>query len=196
MNKKLTASSNSERNDIEFLQPVVNAGPEPGQKRRRGRPSKEISVAYLAEAMSAKRHITISSLARTLGMDRLTLRKIMKKQGIHRCYDGLSDAELDSLTRDFKRKKPDSGLRYLTGFLRNKGVRVQKRRIIASLRRVDGLGQVLRSRTAIKRRKYSVPRPNYLWHCDSHHKLIWWGIVIHGFIDGYCRTVCQFRLLN
>lgn len=83
MNEELTAYLNSEQNDIEFLQPVVNAGPEAGQKQGRGCPSKEISVAYLAEAMSAKRHITISSLARTLGMDRRTLRNIMKKQGIH-----------------------------------------------------------------------------------------------------------------
>ncbi|KAJ7927346.1 hypothetical protein B0H13DRAFT_1598765, partial [Mycena leptocephala] len=47
----------------------------------------------------------------------------------------------------------------------------------------------LRTHLAIRRRRYKVPRPNYLWHCDGYHKLIWWGIVIHGFIDGYCRTV-------
>ncbi|KAJ7020133.1 hypothetical protein C8F04DRAFT_889062, partial [Mycena alexandri] len=69
------------------------------------------------------------------------------------------------------------------------GVRVQKERVRYSLKCVDGLGQALRTRLAIKRRRYTVPRPNYLWHCDGHHKLIWWGIVIHGFIDGFCRTV-------
>ncbi|KZT20999.1 hypothetical protein NEOLEDRAFT_1074412 [Neolentinus lepideus HHB14362 ss-1] len=58
-----------------------------------------------------------------------------------------------------------------------------------SLHRVDSLGQTLRRRQKIQWKKYSVPRPNYLWHCDDHHKLIWWGIVIHGFIDGYCHTV-------
>lgn len=25
---------------------------------------------------------------------------------------------------------------------------------------------------------------------DGHHKLIRWGFVIHGIIDGYCQTVC------
>ena len=29
----------------------------------------------------------------------------------------------------------------------------------------------------------------YVWHIDSHHKLIRWGIVIHGMIDGFCQTV-------
>ncbi|KAJ7172911.1 hypothetical protein C8R43DRAFT_821115, partial [Mycena crocata] len=63
-------------------------------------------------------------------------------------------------------------------------LRVQKERARLSLKRVDALGQALRTRLAIRRRRYKVPRPNYLWHCDGHHKLIWWGVVIHGFIDG------------
>jgi hypothetical protein len=58
-----------------------------------------------------------------------------------------------------------------------------------SLRRVDSLGGVLRQRKIIKRRVYHVTRPNALWHLDGHHKMIRWGIVTHGFADGYCRTV-------
>lgn len=174
----------SERNDIDFLQPVVE---EPSRKP--GRPAKKINVDYLAEAMSSKRHISVSSLARKVGVHRHTLRKQLSLHGLKKTFDNLSDAALDALTKSFKAKKPNSGLRYLIGFLRTQGIRVQKRRVMWSLRRVDGLGQILRRRVAIKRRKYSVPRPNYLWHCDGHHKLIWWGIVIHGFIDGYCRTV-------
>jgi hypothetical protein len=41
----------------------------------------------------------------------------------------------------------------------------------------------------ISRQKYTVPRPNALWHIDGHHKLIAWGIVIHGVADGYTRKV-------
>ncbi|KAF8800932.1 hypothetical protein BYT27DRAFT_7035561, partial [Phlegmacium glaucopus] len=37
------------------------------------------------------------------------------------------------------------------------------------------------------REQYQVPRPNALWHIDGHHKLIAWGIVIHGVADGYSR---------
>lgn len=36
---------------------------------------------------------------------------------------------------------------------------------------------------------YFVERPNALWHIDGHHKLILWGIVIHGVADGDSRTV-------
>ncbi|KAG2034733.1 hypothetical protein BDR03DRAFT_801206, partial [Suillus americanus] len=41
--------------------------------------------------------------------------------------------------------------------------------------------------------KYKVKCSNALWHLDGHHKMIWWGIVIHGFIDSYCRTVVALR---
>ncbi|KAF8797423.1 hypothetical protein BYT27DRAFT_7042192, partial [Phlegmacium glaucopus] len=39
----------------------------------------------------------------------------------------------------------------------------------------------------LERTHYHVPRPNHLWHIDGHHKMIAWGIVIHGVADGYSR---------
>ncbi|KAJ6568793.1 hypothetical protein B0H19DRAFT_872168, partial [Mycena capillaripes] len=85
--------------------------------------------------------------------------------------------------------KPESGLRYLLGFLRTRGIRIQRRRAMYSLRRVDSLGRVLRGRKIIMRKVYHVKRPNALWHLDSHHKMIRWGLVVHGLVDGLCRTV-------
>jgi len=110
--------------------------------------------------------------------------------GIQRTYSTIPDADLDLLVRDYKTKKPETGFCYLRGHLRSLGLNVQKRRVLGSLKRVDRLGRVLRRRVAIRRRKYFSSRPNALWHCDGHHKLIKYGFVIHGFIDGNCRTVC------
>ncbi|KAI6103776.1 hypothetical protein EDD16DRAFT_1480358, partial [Pisolithus croceorrhizus] len=42
-----------------------------------------------------------------------------------------------------------------------------------------------------KQQKYYVKQPNTVWHIDGHHKLIHQGIVIHGFIDRFCHTVCE-----
>jgi hypothetical protein len=39
------------------------------------------------------------------------------------------------------------------------------------------------------RRVYNVPGPNHLWHMDGHHKLIRYGLVTHGCIDGHTRVV-------
>jgi hypothetical protein len=139
--------------------------------------------------MSAKRNITVKALAKSLRIHRNTLGRKIKASGLTKKFDQMSNATLDTIIKDFKLTKPNSGNRYAIGYLRKNGIRVQQSRVMRSLRRVDGLGQLLRHRQTIRRRKYDVPRPNYLWHCDGHHKLIWWGIVIHGFIDGYCRTV-------
>ncbi|KAG2145622.1 hypothetical protein BD769DRAFT_1298648, partial [Suillus cothurnatus] len=63
-------------------------------------------------------------------------------------------------------------------------LQLQQEWIIASIHRVDPLGTVLRQHTMIQWQQYKVSRPNALWHMDGHHKLIHWGIVIHGIIDG------------
>lgn len=144
------------------------------------------------EAMSSKRNITITELAKALGVHKNTLRNEMARLGLSKKFNTISDNNLDLAIKHYKKTKPKSGIRYTIGFLRMHGLKVQRNRVMRSLRRVDGVGQILRRRQAIQRRKYSVPRPNYLWHCDGHHKLIWWGIVIHGFIDGYDRDVSRF----
>jgi len=101
----------------------------------------------------------------------------------------MTDAELDTLVRHVKEQKPNAGLRYVVGFFQKQGLKIQQKRVRFSLSRMDGVGQALRTRRPIHRRQYHVPRPNSLWHMDGHHKLIRWGIVIHGIVDGYCRTV-------
>ena len=54
-----------------------------------------------------------------------------------------------------------------------------------SIYRVDGSEVAMCSTSTIRRRIYSVPYPNFVWHVDGHHKLIRWGFVVHGAIDGF-----------
>ena len=49
------------------------------------------------------------------------------------------------------------------------------------MQHMDGLSQTLCNHKAIDRHTYKVPQSNYLWHVDGYHKMIYWGIVIHGF---------------
>lgn len=109
--------------------------------------------------------------------------------GIYRNFSAITEPEIDMLIRHLKEKKPTAGVQYVIGYFRQNGIQIQRRRIRMSLYRMDRLGQTLRNQDVINRRKYKVPRPNYLWHMDGHHKLIRWGIVIHGIVDGCCRTV-------
>lgn len=154
-----------------------------------GRPRKEPSMAWLNEAMAPGRRLTFKQIASLCDVSVNTLRFYLKKNGVYERFSNISNDDLDILVRSFKVKKPGSGLSYVIGFLRSHGVRVQKERVRLAMRRIDGLGQVLRNHRAIDRQEYVVPRSNYLWHLDGHHKLIQWGIVIHGVVDGYCCSV-------
>jgi len=159
--------------------------------QQRGRPRKVVDEAYLREVAHPSRNISKTQLARVLGIHRSTLKRNMDEFGIHFEYSSIEDADLDALVRTYKVKKPATGFRYVRGYLRSVGLRVQKQRVLETLQRVDRVGRFIRRRAVIRRRKYSSSRPNALWHCDGHHKLIKYGFVIHGFIDGNCRTVCH-----
>ena len=41
----------------------------------------------------------------------------------------------------------------------------------------------------LRRRSYSVPGPNYVWHMDSYDKLTPFGIGVNGCIDGFSRYI-------
>lgn len=136
--------------------------------------------------------MSLTRLAAALGMHRDTLSHYIKQEGLDRKFSTISDGDLDTLVKTFCVKNPESGLRYLMSFIRRHGLRVQKCRVTSSLARIDPIGQQLQrqKKNKINRQAYRVARPHALWHIDGHHKLIKWGIVIHGCVDGFSRTVC------
>lgn len=156
---------------------------------RRGRPRKKISIEWLQDALSDRRAIPMTRLSQAIGVHRHTLRHYARAHGTYRRFTDIPDQDLDIIITAYRTLKPGSGIRYILGFFRSHGVRIQRERIRLSLRRVDGLAQALQNHEAIDNRRYSVPRSNYLWHLDGHHKLILWGFVIHGIIDGHDHTV-------
>lgn len=125
----------------------------------------------------------------------------------------MSDEELDNLVVHLRSHYRRAGISMLDGMLRRLGHHVQRERIRQSLTRIDPVQRVF-ERIRIRRRTYSVPGPNSLWHHDGQHGrlfckltflthflmlctgLIRWGIVIHGFIDGYSRLITGLRASN
>ena len=161
---------------------------------KRGRPRKNIDPRVLHEAFQKGRQISTTVLASILGIDWKTLMTQRKELGIETGYSDISDNDLDDLVWEYRQENPTGGRAYIIGRLRAMhSLRVQRQRVIDSMNRVDPLGQGIR-RCIVKkkeRRRYQVPRPNALWHIDGYHKLILWGIVIHGVTDGYSRKVCM-----
>lgn len=151
---------------------------------------------FILEAFAKNRKISVPRLALSLGVGRDLINRIHSKLAIKRSYDGWSDDELDAFVRNVKQERPEIGLKYIWGRLRSLGVKIQRERIRMSIKRMDSVGLALRAQKTIRRRKYFVSRPNALWHADGYHKLIPWGIVIHGIVDGFCRTVQSLRSFN
>lgn len=116
----------------------------------------------------------------------------------------INDSNLDTLIQALRHQFTRAGIAMLDGMLRNLGYRIPRERIRQSLIRIDPVHRVF-ERIRIRRRVYSVPGPNSLWHHDGQHGkscylfnfdssknlqgLIRWGIIIHGFIDGYSRLI-------
>ena len=98
-------------------------------------------------------------------------------------FTDITDEDLDTYMQHALNLTPYSGETYVRGSLRGRGINFRRFRIRESLKRIDGIGRVVRRQYAICRRTYNGP--NHLWYIDSNHKLISWRFVIHEYIDGY-----------
>ena len=80
----------------------------------------------------------------------------------------MTDVQLDNLLLQLKTHFRRAGITMIVGMLRQLGHRVPRERIQASLLRIDPVHCVF-NRIHIRRRVYSVPGPNSLWHHDGQH---------------------------
>ena len=83
----------------------------------------------------------------------------------------------------------NTGKRMVIAILRSRGIHVPRHRVRDIFRRIDPINTALRWRAMHPRYQYDVPGPNALWQIDGYHKLIRWGFVVHGGIDGFSRLV-------
>ena len=104
-------------------------------------------------------------------------------------YTQISDSDLDGVMTTLVRRFPNNGTSMMWGHLRSLNITVTRARVQDSLLRVSASSVRLRQRMAVRRRVYSVPPPNCLWHIDGLHCLIRWKTVIHGGIEEYSRRV-------
>ena len=68
-------------------------------------------------------------------------------------------------------------------------LKVPRDKVLTFMRQIDPEGIALRKAHRLKRRKYRVKGPNYVWHVDGYDKLKPYGFCIHGAIDGYSRRI-------
>ena len=113
----------------------------------------------------------ISSL---LLVSRTTLWRRVDELGIQNQigYSIITNEELDQVVQSFISVHGlYIGFSMVYGHISSLGMKVQRDRVHASLKRIDPQNSRLRWATVITRRTYSVPGPNSLWHIDGHHSL-------------------------
>ena len=110
-------------------------------------------------------------------------------------FSQIDDVELDTAIGKIIKDFPNTGVRRLKGYLLADGMKVTWERVRSALWRVDPEGVLNRSiqSSLVVRRTYCVPGTLALWHVDGHHKLIRWGFVTHGGIDGFSRKIMYLQ---
>lgn len=68
-------------------------------------------------------------------------------------------------------------------------LKVKEKTVLKLLREIDPSGVDGRCQYRLKRRNYSVPGPNFIWHADGHDKLKRYGFSIYGIIDGFSKKI-------
>ena len=130
-------------------------------------------------------------IAEILGISRSTLYRRLEDEGISQSitFSSISDIELDAVVNRIKQIHPNDGECMLIGHLTRLNVIVPRSRVRASIHRVDAIVTSQRRSITTRRRIYHSECPNFVWHIDSHHKLIKWRFVTHGSIDGCSHLV-------
>ena len=127
--------------------------------------------------------------ARSLGVSSKTLYRRRHEYGLQDSFSDITNEELEWNVRDILKLTPFSGESYIRGALCGRGIFIQRWKIREALQTVDPVGHAVRRRSSIQHWLYKVKKPNHLWHLDSNHKLINWGFVFHGCIDGFSRAI-------
>ncbi|XP_033119187.1 uncharacterized protein LOC117118640 [Anneissia japonica] len=104
-----------------------------------------------------------------------------------RGFTEIVNGDLDNIISEVLTTHPTCGEVMLKGFLRQRSVHVPRQALRDAMHRVDGEGAFSRRRRRLQRIIYHVEGPNHLWHIDGNHKLIRWGFVIQGDVDGFSR---------
>ena len=142
--------------------------PKVERSSRPGRPRFEINEDVLLELRSYG--FTWKQIADMLLVSRWTIRRRVVEYGLQETtgFSAISDEQVDFYVKQFIEEHGNLvGCSIVQGFLKSLGFRLQRRRIRASISRVD-------------------PHNS---HIDGHHSLVNWGFVIHGGIDGFSRLI-------
>ena len=126
--------------------------------------------------------ISLSSLKRKLKQYRLHRNKVeFDPQVLRNAIVDIIDSPGSSV-----------GYRSVWHALQQKGIRVPRSKVEEIVRELDPDGVEVRKTHRLRRREYTCPGPNKVWHADGYDKIKPFGFPIHDCINGY-RKVKQLK---
>lgn len=138
-----------------------------------------------------------TKIAEILQISRQTLYRRLQEFGIDTCkFSPITESDLDSTLKDIKVSHPSSGEVMMQGHLLYRGIKVPRAKLRSAIHRVDSINTTSRQTSVIRRRVYSTPCPNAVWHVDGNHKMIRWRMIIHAGVDGFSRLITFIRCAN
>uniref|UniRef100_A0A3Q2DQX4 Integrase catalytic domain-containing protein n=1 Tax=Cyprinodon variegatus TaxID=28743 RepID=A0A3Q2DQX4_CYPVA len=161
----------------------------------RGRPAIHITREQI-DFLLAQGH-TVKTMANIFGCSTSFLYKKSKALGvpIRGRLAAVTDEDLETNIRQlqslwFKIVRPHPSLnQMMRGLLHAQGLLVPRRKVRDMMARINPMATARRWSSAVSRRVCHVPYPNSLWHIDGNMRLIRWGFVVHGGIDGCSRLI-------
>ena len=139
-----------------------------------GRPSLNVDIEQVN--VLREYHFNWTQIANIIDIPRSTLWRKLKKcwYNFEEKYSTISPEELKREIIVTKEKYPLTGEKMVIGFLKSKGLRLQRSRVRDSIHALYPFNCISRWLQKNPRCVYSVPGPNSLWHNDGLHKLIHW----------------------
>lgn len=137
-----------------------------------------------------------SDIAKQLKTNVKKINRWRQKYSFEDPLKSIDDDELKEFVSSYSAENYNRGERMIDGFIKSLGASVSRKRLRAVIAEVDPDGLLLRKSKPITRRVYEVPGPHHLWHVDGWHKMIIFGFVVHGCIDGFSRKILFMHCSN
>lgn len=139
----------------------------------------------------------IEEISNLLSVSERTIHRRLGEFGLKaRNFVEISIEELDNEVAKLTSQFPRCGEVMLKELLKSKGIVVPRSVLRESIKNVDSIGVMERSKRKLHRRIYNVKGPNHLWHLDTNHKLVRWYLIIVGAVDGFSRLPVVLKCLN
>lgn len=179
--------------ELKMLAAYLEAHPETGFTLPLWKPGgRELNLPAIAEALF--QNYKLYEIANMMGICRKTLTRKLQRNPVP-VRQKLTGPALDAVVIEAKKGLKSPGVYSIQGAMAANKQYATLADIRESLYRVDPARRLDRNLVAVARRlMYHVPWPNAVWHIDGNHKLIRWGFVIHGAIDGYSRRIIYLKV--